>query len=274
MTLGVQPAVSVIVISHNTRDLTMQCLHSLSVFENIQTIVVDTGSSDGTPDAVKSLGLHLISASVSTGYAAASHLGVKQASSENLIICNADTVFQIESIEPLISALNDKGVGIAGPRLINSDGTLQQSWARFPDVASEWSGALDRSEVDDPRSGTHMVSWVGGACIAMKRSTWDVLNGYNPDIMFYGEDSDLCWRARQTGLRTVFVADAIVTHHGGQSSTSRSPLWLRRHLLVARLRDLRTVHGPLMAVPAQIIAIARFIIWVMKGFGTPGAHRN
>jgi len=268
------PDASIVVISHNTCDLTVRCLESLIPFENIEVIVVDTGSTDGTCETVSNTGNVLVMASASTGYAAAAHLGVKHATGSNLIICNADTEFHAGSIHHLINALENEAIGIAAPRLINTDGTLQPNWARFPNLASEWSGSLDSSEVEHPETGTHTVSWVGGACIALKPATWEALNGYNPSIMFYGEDTDLCWRAQLAGLKTVLVSDAVVTHHGGKSSSARSPLWLRKHLLRARLRDLRTVHGPLAAIPAQCIALARFAAWLLKGLGTPGAHRR
>ena len=266
--------VSIIIISHNTCTLTLKCLASLSQFANIEAIVVDTGSEDGTEESLSTYDTMLIRAPSTTGYAAAAHLGVARASGETLIICNADTEFHPGSLERLQTALNDGSVGIAAPRLLNMDGSLQPSWARFPSFGSEWTGSLDRSEVSHAETGTHVVSWVGGACIALKRATWDALNGYNPDIMFYGEDTDLCWRANKAGLRTVLVSDAIITHHGGQSSPARTPLWLRQHLLRARLRDLGMAHGPLVAIPAQCIAIARYAAWLLKGFGTPGAHRS
>lgn len=265
--------VSIIIISHNTCALTLKCLASLRQFEKIEAIVVDTGSADDTSEALAHYDNIIVTAPSSTGYAAAAHLGVARASGETIIICNADTEFHPGSIQRLQAALIDDSIGIAAPRLLNTDGTLQQSWARFPDIASEWSGCLDRSEIDNPERGTHKVSWVGGACIALKSATWDALNGYNPNIMFYGEDTDLCWRAQQAGLNTVLISDAVVTHHGGSSSSARSPLWLRKHLLRARLRDLRTAHGPLAAIPAQCISLARFIAWLLKGIGTNGAHR-
>ncbi len=265
--------VSIIIISHNTCALTLKCLASLRQFEKIEAIVVDTGSADDTSEALAHYDNIIVTAPSSTGYAAAAHLGVARASGETIIICNADTEFHPGSIQRLQAVLIDGSIGIAAPRLLNTDGTLQHSWARFPDIASEWSGCLDRSEIDNPERGTHKVSWVGGACIALKSATWDALNGYNPNIMFYGEDTDLCWRAQQAGLNTVLISDAVVTHHGGSSSSARSPLWLRKHLLRARLRDLRTAHGPLAAIPAQCISLARFIAWLLKGIGTNGAHR-
>jgi GT2 family glycosyltransferase len=267
------PNVSIVIISHNTRELTLRCLESLIHPQNAERIVVDTGSTDGTITAITDHRVTLVTAIKSTGYAAAAHLGVKQASGANLIICNADTEFHPGAVECLVKALADSATGVAAPRLLNTDATLQHSWARFPNIVSEWSGCLDRSEVDNPECGSHKVSWVGGACIALKSTTWDALNGYNPDIMFYGEDTDLCWRAQQAGLNTVLITDAVVTHHGGSSSSARSPLWVRKHLLRARLRDLRTAHGPLAAIPAQCITLARFVAWLLKGIGTNGAHR-
>lgn len=269
-----RPDVSIIVISHNTRTLTLKCIESLRQFANCEVVVVDTGSMDDTMASIAHCDTILVSAPSSTGYAAAAHLGVAKSSGATLIVCNADTEFHPGSVPRLMAALAEDDIGIAAPRLLNPDGSLQQSWARFPNLMSEWTGQLDRSEIDSSEHGTHIVSWVGGACIALKRDTWNALNGYNPEIMFYGEDTDLCWRASKAGLKTVLVSDATVLHHGGQSSVSRTPLWLRRHLLRARLRELRAVHGPLVAIPAQCIALARYAVWLLKGFGTPGAHRH
>ncbi len=269
-----RPDISIIVVSHNTRTLTLKCIESLRQFANCEVVVVDTGSMDDTMAYIAHCDSILVSAPSSTGYAAAAHLGVAKSSGETLIVCNADTEFHPGSVPRLMAALAEDDIGIAAPRLLNQDGSLQQSWARFPNLMSEWTGQLDRSEIDSTETGTHVVSWVGGACIALKRDTWNALNGYNPEIMFYGEDTDLCWRASKAGLKTVLVSDATVLHHGGQSSVSRTPLWLRRKLLQARLRELGAVHGPLVAIPAQCIALARYAVWLLKGFGTPGAHRH
>ena len=198
-----RPDISIIVVSHNTRTLTLKCIESLRQFANCEVVVVDTGSMDDTMASIAHCDTVLVSAPSSTGYAAAAHLGVAKSSGETLIVCNADTEFHPGSVPRLMAALAEDDIGIAAPRLLNPDGSLQQSWARFPNLMSEWTGQLDRSEIDSSETGTHVVSWVGGACIALKRDTWNALNGYNPEIMFYGEDTDL------SNLLTVILPQSL-----------------------------------------------------------------
>lgn len=269
--------VDVVIVTHKTRDLTLACIASLRSSLNIRFIVVDTGSQDGVIQAVTQLD-HTICAlelDAETGYAAAANAGAALGTSPYLFICNADIVFNPEAVQHLLAALDDESNGLVAPKLVHQDGSLQCNWARFPSLRTEFIGALDRSEYNGTSPGNIPVSWVGGACIAIRRTAWTKLKGYNPDIMFYGEDLDLCWRLQQGGLgAVVLVTAAKIVHIGGQSSLSRSPLWLRRRLYKARMRDLNIVSGPLASMPAKCVCTLRFFLWLLLNLRGLHAHRT
>ena len=269
--------IDVVIVTHKTRDLTLACIASLRSFPNIRFIVVDTGSQDGVIQAVTQLDhtICTLELDAETGYAAAANAGAALGTSPYLFICNADIVFNPEAVQHLLTALADERYGLVAPKLVNQDGTLQCNWARFPSLRTELTGALDRSEYNGTSPGNIPVSWVGGACIALRRTAWTKIKGYNPDIMFYGEDLDLCWRLQQGQLgAVVLVTAATIVHLGGQSSLSRSPLWLRRRLYKARMRDLNIVSGSLVSIPAKCVCTLRFFLWILLNLRGLDAHRT
>jgi N-acetylglucosaminyl-diphospho-decaprenol L-rhamnosyltransferase len=128
-----------------------------------------------------------------------------------------------------VRALDHPGVGIAVPRLLSSDGSLQPSVAPFttPFVALIRASGLSRAVPDrwQPRVGTHWshsssreIEAATGAVMLVAGRVWERLGGLREDSFMYAEDLDLCWRAREAGWTTWFVAESEFVHLGGTSS--------------------------------------------------------
>lgn len=153
------------------------------------------------------------------------------------IILNDDTIIHPGAFDVLAEYLDTHPrVGMAGPRLLNPDGSIQNSTFRFMSLFSELMdisilpGALARlkSMVIDPAQWGEKdvkVDWVLGACIAIRHETlMDVgLLDANLSPIANTEETDWCYRAHQKGWDVAFVPSSQITHIGGQSMKSESP---------------------------------------------------
>jgi len=231
-----------VVITYNSRLYIENCLNSL-LLAGSNVVVVDNGSSDGTPDLVKDKfpSVTVIENQVNLGYSAAVNLGAAVIKSDIFVVCNADVVYPNESIRQLTMFMSEHpDVGAAGPQLIFPDGTWQMSYGHTPGIGETlqrvigltslhhwvrrlcWPRRLDRRPKE--------VGCVIGAVMAIRRRAFLSLNGWDEDFHFYAEDTDFCMRLRKTGWRVMFVPSIDVVHVGGASSTrvDTSTLYFRK----------------------------------------------
>ena len=165
------------------------------------------------------------------GFGAAANAGVAAASKEAVVLLNPDVELRDGSIAGLAAAALEWRA-LAGPRLLNPDGTTQPS-ARGPVVGPwPWIGALTpgalqparmRARTEPWRLGRRTeVTWLTGACIAAPRQTQLGLGPFDEGIELLHEDLDLCLRASAWGIPVVFAPYLCeIVHHGGTA------LWRR-----------------------------------------------
>ena len=224
------PTVSIIIVSYNVRDLLLQCLGSLGDRHG-EVIVVDNASSDGSAGAVREATPHvtLISNDANAGFARANNQALALASGDYLLLLNPDTRVCDNAVDVLERFMTDHPeYGIAGPRLLNLDGSLQSAGRRFP---TSWTVVRDPlTPRADPggllgrRSGTLQAAhvedcdWVLGACLMVRREVLRQVGHLDEGYFMYGEEKDLCYRAKAAGWRVACVHEAEVIHYGGQSA--------------------------------------------------------
>jgi N-acetylglucosaminyl-diphospho-decaprenol L-rhamnosyltransferase len=178
------------------------------------------------------------------GYGAAANLGIRRSTTPYALLLNSDTQLARDAVDRLSDYLDaHPRVGIAGPRLRQPGGALEPSChpalgtlqsvlekgrlgraiARVPGVGSRW--ALLNWAHDRPR----LVPWVTGAALAIRRSAFDELGGFDEDYFMYAEEADLCWRSRQAGWEVHFAPVTDVVHRGGASTAPlRGPMALQK----------------------------------------------
>ncbi len=160
------------------------------------------------------------------GFASNANLGIAETTAPFVVVANADT----EPRPGAVNALRDFAetrprCGIAGPLLRNSDGTLQASRRRFPTVSGtivrrtplrlllKPQDRQRRHYLTDGRPDEPMESdWMLGAFLLLRREMLDELDGFDEGFRLYGEDIDLCYRAKQAGWERWFVPQAAVRH--------------------------------------------------------------
>jgi len=134
---------SIIIVSYNTKKLTLEAVSSVyeegSDIEK-EVIVVDNNSQDGSTEALrKFLGgqrsFRLIENKDNLGFAKANNQGIRQSKGEYVLLLNSDTIVKKGTLGKLIKFAQSKAdAGVVGPRLLNKDGSIQESCFHFPSV--------------------------------------------------------------------------------------------------------------------------------------------
>jgi len=228
---------SMIIVSWNVRNELLDCLRSIQQnppSHRYEVIVVDNASTDGTADAVQEEfpDVTLIVNTENRGFAAANNVGIRKSQGEYVLILNPDTIIPSHSLDVLVTFMDtNKEVGASGPRLLNFDGTTQQSIHRFPSfrgalhrhTAFKFLGVFKREYkkwiMKDVTYDHQMdVDQVMGAALMTRRSLLDSVGLMDERFFMYYEEVDLCYRVKEAGWRIVYVPESTITHLGGCSS--------------------------------------------------------
>jgi N-acetylglucosaminyl-diphospho-decaprenol L-rhamnosyltransferase len=248
--------VSIIIASHNT------CLYlerSLSAIGDCyELIVVDTGSTDGSRELVRTRfpKVRLVELETNEGYGAALNAGIAEASGDFLLLMNADAWPRPNAIERLVEFVErEPEVGIVGPRLVNLDGTLQPSVRGFPTL---WRLATEYFFLRWLAPGSHALNafygsrfdhrslreaeFLVGAVLLVRRELLEEVGRFDTSFFMFNEEVDLCYRARAGGWSVVFWPGAEFVHAGGASTSQAWPRMYREQLR-SHLRFLAKHHG-------------------------------
>lgn len=240
------PLLSIIVISYNTREMTLACL--ASVYEQtklpFELIVVDNASTDGSAKAIAEAfpQVHLIAEDTNHGFAPAHNIALPHATAPWLLLLNPDTVVLNQAIDRLYAfAQSHPEAGIWGGRTLFGDGSLNPAscWGQMT-LFSTLSRILGLNSVFRsseffnsetygtwPRDSIRAVDIVVGCFFLMRRTDWDALGGFDPTFVMYGEEADLCLRARAAGHTPMVTHEAEIIHYGGASEAVRADKMVR-----------------------------------------------
>jgi GT2 family glycosyltransferase len=220
--------IAVAIVNWNTRDLLRTCLQGVLAEEPAKVVVADNGSQDGSVEMVRREfpSVTLIVSPENPGYGAASNRAISRCGAEYILLLNSDTELRPGALRALGSYLErHQRVGVVGPRLLNPDGTLQESCFPFPRPLLP----LTRRRTGDfthDRPGR--VPWVVGAALAIRRTAFEGAGGFDESYHMYFEEVDLCYRLGKAGWETHFTPDAEVIHLIGASTRQRRAEMLLR----------------------------------------------
>jgi len=258
---------SVIVISYNTREMTLDCLRALyaGLGElSAEVFVIDNASADGSPQAIREAfpEARVIENSGNAGFGAANNQAMLLASGEFFLLLNSDAFVETEAIPALTAYLRaSPEAGAVGPRLLNADGTLQLSCYRFPSPLGVWLEQLWVSALvpNHPVLGYYrrwghdrerQVDFVIGACLLVRRQAYQDVGGFDDSFFMYQEETDWQRRMHDRGWKIGFTPAAQVTHLGGASGEGEKAKisghffdsmdhYLRKHYGLSGLVSLR-----------------------------------
>jgi hypothetical protein len=284
------PQVGVVIVSYNTRDLLRDCLHSLrGCMLPLRVLVVDNGSADGSATLVREQfpEVHLLARADNPGFAAGNNLGLRWLGYGNAtadsappyaLLLNPDTVVHSGAVEGLVAFLEaHPRVGLVGPRLLNSDGSIQAAAFRFPTLSMSLLDVFPPGEVlpgrlygswwhgrypqEQNAAAPFAIDHPLGACMLVRHRTLAEIGLLDEHYFMYGEEIDWCWRMRRRNWAIWQVPAAQVTHIGGASTGQfrarmlielhrsrvqlfrryRGPTFVRAHRLITRAGMLRAM---------------------------------
>ncbi len=219
-----KPDVSVLVPVYNNLLDTLVCIVSLLEQDcglNYEIIVADDCSTDGTEVAISAIGgvVREVRHSVNLGFLGNCNAAAQTASGDVLVLLNNDTVILSGWLEGLVDALRaDPRVGMAGSKLLNWNGTLQEAGGIFWRDGSAWNFGRNADALQPEFNYLKEVDFCSGASIALPMTVWRELNGFDPLYKpAYCEDADLAFRVRQSGRKVIYQPRSELIHHEGRS---------------------------------------------------------
>ena len=250
---------SICIVSLQARDYLKGCLRSISSHPpqgEFEIIVVDNGSTDGTQDMLQAEfpQARLIVNPTNLGFAVPMNQALRAARGAYLLLLNPDTLVHPEALDRLITFMGAQPeTGICGPKVLNTDGTLQKPcrrgestpWAAFSYFLglsalfphSRLFGGYLMSYMDE--DATHTVAGLSGSCMLIRREVVGQIGFLDERFFAYQEDADYCFRARQAGWNIYYVPTAQITHYGGEGGSRVQPYrsifeWHRAYFLYYR----------------------------------------
>ena len=227
---------SIVIICWNDWKVLQDCLRS--IYEGThkieyEVIVSDNGSADGSVELVRENfpRTRIVENRANLGFSKGNNAGIREASGEYVLILNPDTIVHDGSLDRWIEfADRHPEAGAFGCRVLNPDGTYQESARPFPtpwretiaalyarplalfgsaftsDLYYRWQGDTERE-----------VDWQSGCCVMFRGPLLKQLEGFDDRFFYHFEEVDLCHRVWDAGYRIRFTPQASITHLGGQS---------------------------------------------------------
>jgi len=231
---------SILIVSYNTREVTLDCLRSLYANPpavTFEVILLDNASPDGSAEAVAAAfpQVQLIASAENTGFAGGNNIAAERAGGRRLLLLNPDTIVLPGSLQALWDfAERHPERGIWGGRTLFEDGSLNPTscWGRITPWslfcrATALTYVFPGSRLFNPeaygdwqRDTEQEVDIVTGCFLLIDHELWTRLGGFDRTFFMYAEEADLCLRAARLGYRPSITPEAVIVHLGGRSEAS------------------------------------------------------
>ncbi|MFC2163906.1 glycosyltransferase family 2 protein [Acidobacteriota bacterium] len=246
--------IAVVVPSYEDNNFLIQCMRTLWEFMGeieYEIVIVDNASKK--PDVVLLLdeletnkNVLVVRNRANLGFARAVNQGIAVLNKTSIdfdffLVLNQDSSLMDLTIHAALDLMDqNQGIGLCGPRLYNSDGTIQNSFYSFPSPVKILAqlagmkklnplfrkGSLFSAPFFLPSFAANYLSnykesmepievpWITGACLLIRKKVLDSILGFDENIWMYAEDMDFCFRVRKMGWAIVYCPDWHVYHHG------------------------------------------------------------
>jgi GT2 family glycosyltransferase len=218
-TLESRPLVSIIIVTYNCVNLIGPCLDSvlISTYPNIEIIVIDNASRDGTPEYVSRRypNVALIQTGRNLGFGGGNNFGIRKAKGDYILLLNPDTIVDPYYVSELYAVeSSDPSVAMVGGKILMPDGRIQSAGATVDSQGYTINYGFGKPG-NEACNELKDVDYVGGGAAMVTRSALATIGLLDPIYTLYYEDTDWCWRARRRGMKVIYVPGARVLHFGG-----------------------------------------------------------
>lgn len=223
---------TVVIVSFNTRQILIDCLESLYARTQeiaFETFVVDNGSKDGSPRAVREKfpDAILIQNSDNIGFSAANNIAIRRSRGRYVVLLNSDTLLIENCFLKLVRYMDERPeYSIITPRVYDGNDKLcsMRLWEDSPKDAFwrilgkyDAAGEYGRMGKPEPKE----VETIGGSCFVARRSLFETIGLLDENYFLYNEEDDFCRRARRSGHKVCYFPDASIKHLHGKSTHQR-----------------------------------------------------
>jgi N-acetylglucosaminyl-diphospho-decaprenol L-rhamnosyltransferase len=229
-----RPDLSVVVVTHNGREMAITTLLSARAQLGdirAQWLLVDSGSTDGTPDAIeREFPDVTVFRALNRGFAAGNNVALPRARGRYVLLLNPDVEIERGTFADVVAALDERPeVGVASVIQQGSDGEMLPSIRRFPTPARDLGEALGAARVPllrqmqeldvdyDRYSEERSVDWLVGAFLFARREAVEQVGVLDEGFFMYSEEIDWCHRFHKHGWDVRHLPLMTITHHGGDS---------------------------------------------------------
>lgn len=279
--------VSIIIVNWNTKELLRDCLKSIEEQAgkiDYEIVLVDNNSTDGSVEMVKSEfeNVVLIQNSENRGFAAANNQAVRIAKGRYVLLLNSDTIVLDHAFEKTL-AFADKhpDAAVTGCRVLNPDGTLQNTCFMFPSITnmllsctylyklfpgSRFFGREQMTWWD--RSDIREVDVVTGCFMLIRKEAIEQTGLMDEQFFMYGEETDWCFRFRKNGWKIMFTPEGQIIHYGGQSTSQKKAemvLQLRGSILLFIKKHRGIVSHIISRLLTALFFFFRIPYWLAAG---------
>ncbi len=272
-----QPDVSIVFTQWNVRDMLRDCIHSVREKTNgltYEIIVVDDGSTDGSPEMVRAEFPEVILTVNQTniGVAKSYNKGVALAHGRYIQMLNSDMVLVNNAIKILLEFMETHSdAGACAGKLRNRDMTTQVSFGSFPGLLQAFTQAFGMSHLvpfvrwpqigiipDESLASPMEAEYLSGADMLIRREVIDAIGFFDERYTSYCEETDFCYRIRHdTDWRLYYVPAAEIIHFGGQSF-SKVPEYRLRLMYSGYNKFLTKHHGRLYSLATRMLYAFQF----------------
>ena len=262
-----EPEVSVVMLLYGGWDLARRAIAALgeNTEASFELVLVDNASPDDTLQRVEDYvdGATIVRNATNRGFGQGSNQGAEAARGRFLCFLNSDAIVEPDWLPPLLERVGQPGVGAAVPMFLNENGSVQEAGSVIDSIGHAHAVGADADARDFRYRFPREVDYGSAACIVVPRALFLEVGGFDDAFSpAYYEDSDLCFRLHDRGLKTMYEPRSRVVHirHGSGSSESARKLmedhrdvfmerWVER--LLERPRLVEVVQEPRQMVAAR-----------------------
>ena len=265
--------ISIIVLNYNAGELLLNCINSLkkSTYQNIEILVVDNISSDGSHTKCKKQfpDIKLIQNRKNLGYCGGNNVGIKEAKGEFIVILNPDTIVEENWLDEMFNAFNEFGDGLYQPKIISlNESDIIQSTGNMIH-AFGFGFARDKGKkIIEKKEEIEKIGYASGTCLFTTKKVLEKVGLLDEFIFLYHDDLDLGWRAAQIGINSYYVPKSKIFHAESYSLkwSAKKFYWLERN----RKYCLKTHYSKdtykKMSFSLMLVDLSVWLFYISKGF--------
>ena len=293
------PIISIIIVSYNTADITINCLRSIIADKGLkqnpfEIIIIDNNSHDDSLEKIRKFQnslkienceLKIIANKDNRGFGGANNQGIKMAKGNYILLLNSDTIILHSAISQSLDWLSSHPESsTCTAQLLNKDKTIQASGGFFPTLANIFTWCLSLDDLPlvnkivkpiHPHTPTfythdkfythdHQQDWITGAFMLTRKSVLDITHGFDENYFMYGEELELSYRiSKATKQNQVwYLIGPQIIHLGGASAVNRiDPILNEYRGFISFFKKHRpSWQVPIVRLLLKINALVRFII--------------